>query len=350
MNEMPITRRPCRIALLGSGTVGSAVAARLGRHRFPDLRLTHIFDRHLARARAVAGDDVVCTARVEDVLAADVDIIVETLGGLEPARLWMSEALARGRSVVTANKQVVARHGRALLVCAAAHGSQLRFEAAVGGAMPIVGVVGERLAGDRILRLDAVLNGTTTFVLSTIEAGSGSLADAIRTAQVRGYAEADVAADLDGRDAAAKLTILCALAFGVAIDVDAIERRPIEEPSAAMLADLRRRGRTIRQLVSASYDWDRGVFRASVGPRELPAGSFLGRTTDAGNAALIVCERAGTIGLFGQGAGGDAAAGAIISDLLAIAHAWRPEAAQRGRGAGSTTRPEAGEPATAVNR
>jgi homoserine dehydrogenase len=321
MNQMSTASwRRARVALLGFGTVGSAVAARLAHDRIPGLRLTHIFDRGADAARdRTLGDEVVWTTRIDDVLASDADLVVEVLGGVEAPREWIRGALARGKAVVTANKQVIARHGRELLALASRQGRQLRFEAAVGAAMPIVGAIRETLAGDRITRIDAVLNGTTSFVLSHVEATGSTIGDALRLAQARGLAEADPSADIDGDDAAAKLSILCALAFGAEVDVDSIERRSIDAIVPDEFAALHRRGRTIRQIASASFDWARGALTAFVGPREVPRASFLGRVNDADNAALITCERAGIVGLFGCGAGGEATAVAVISDLLAIA-------------------------------
>src|SRR6185436_8521256 len=215
----------CRIALLGFGTVGSAVARRLtsGPTQF---QLTHILDRRAAGKRlALPATDVVWTTRIEDVLESDADVVVELVGGVEPAADWIRSALLAGKSVVTANKQVMARHGAALLTLAARQGRQLRFEAAVGGAMPIVRTIGDGLAGDRITRIVAILNGTTNAVLSCMEASGCSLDDALADARVRGFAEADPSADLDGDDAAAKLAILCQLAFGLRVEPSQIEVR-----------------------------------------------------------------------------------------------------------------------------
>jgi homoserine dehydrogenase len=214
---------------------------------------------------------------------------------------------------------VIARHGRDLLAFASRQGRQLRFEAAVGAAMPIVGAIRETLAGDRITRIDAVLNGTCTYVLSQVEKRGCTIGDALLEAQARGLAEADPSADIEGYDAAAKLAILCALAFGVEIGVEAIETRSIDAIVPDDFLAVHRRGLTIRQIATASYDWDHAFLTARVAPRELSRTSFLGRLAGADNAALITCERAGTVGLFGCGAGGDATAVAIVSDLLAIA-------------------------------
>ena len=239
---------PCRIGLVGFGTVGSAVARRLVRHPVPNLALTHIFDRRAPHKRRIfeaenaenlenpenrenpENPGLIWTDRIEDVLTSDVDVILEAIGGVDPAVEWLRRALLAGKSIVTSNKQAVAHHGPALQVLAARQGRQLRFEAAVGGAMPIVRAVGEGLAGDRIQRIIGILNGTTNVVLSRIDAAGCSLSDALNDARAQGYAEADPAADLDGVDAAAKLVILCALAFGVRVDPQAVEIPFVRSP------------------------------------------------------------------------------------------------------------------------
>ena len=309
----------CRIALLGFGTVGSAVARRLtsGSH---DFQLTHVLDRGADRKRAVLrAAGVAWTTSIDEVLQSDADVVVEAIGGLDPAADWIRAALLAGKSVVTANKQVMARHGDALLTLAARQGRQLRFEAAVGGAMPIVRAIGDGLAGDRITRIVAILNGTTNAVLSCMEASGCSLDDALADARVRGFAEADPSADLDGDDAAAKLAILCALAFGLRVDPSQIDTRSSADVTADDLARARVEGGTIRQIAHAGYDRDTSTLTAWVAPIVVPRGSFFARATAAQNAALITGEHSGESGIFGTGAGGDATAVAILSDLAAIA-------------------------------
>jgi homoserine dehydrogenase len=309
----------CRIALLGFGTVGSAVARRLtsGPH---DFQLTHILDRLAQQKRdACASPRVVWTDSIDEVLQSDAHIVVEAIGGIEPAADWIRAALLSGKSVVTANKQVMARHGAPLLTLAARQGRQLRFEAAVGGAMPIVRTIADGLAGDRITRIVAILNGTTNSVLSRMEATGGSLDDALRDAQARGFAEADPSADLDGRDAQAKLAILCALAFGLRVDPAQIATRSCAAIGTDDFARARTHGGTIRQLAHAEFDRTTSTLTAWVAPTVVSRGSMFARTTGAQNAALITGAHAGETGIFGAGAGGDATAVAILSDLIAIA-------------------------------
>ncbi len=315
-----------RVALLGFGTVGSAVARRLlaGNPPLPDLSLVQILDRRAAEKSAAAAargfnPAPIWTSHIEDVLYGDADVVVEAIGGIDPAADWSRAALAAGKSVVTANKQVVAREGASLWRHAARHGRQFRFEAAVGGAMPIVRAIADGLAGDRLTRIVAILNGTSNAVLSRMEATGCSLPDAVAYARARGYAEADPSADLDGSDARAKLAILCALAFGVRVDPEAISARSIRELPAAALTAASRQGARIRQIAFAEYDYDRRSLAACVAPISVPADSLFGRATGPQNAALISGEHSGDIGIFGAGAGGDATAVAILSDVAAIA-------------------------------
>jgi homoserine dehydrogenase len=311
-----------RVAVLGFGTVGSAVARRL---TSPDsiassIQLTRIFDRRAAAKRAsLPAGGVAWTSSIDEVLQGDADVIVEAIGGIEPAAGWIRAALLAGKSVVTANKQVVARDGASLLTFAARQGRQLRFEAAVGGAMPIVRAIGEGLAGDRITRIVAILNGTTNAVLSQMERTGCSIDDAVRDARARGYAEADPSSDLDGCDARAKLAILCALAFALRVDPERIQSRSARSISAADVAAARRRGAAIRQIAHAAFDRATATLTAWVAPIEVPRDSIFGRTTGAQNAAIVTGEHSGDTGIFGAGAGGDATAVAIISDLAAIA-------------------------------
>ena len=313
-----------RVALLGFGTVGQAVARRLIDLRPPlhrQIALTHVFDRRARQKRALLPADVpvTFTDRIDDVLGGGADIVVETVGGVEPVHGWLRQALLAGQSVVTANKQLVAEHGPSLWRTASRQGRQFRFEAAVGGAMPIVRAIGEGLCGDRLTRIVAVLNGTTNAVLSQMEATGCSMATALASARAAGFAEADPSADLNGDDAAAKLAILCALAFGVRISPAAIPRRSSAAITTDELIAARARGGTIRQTAFAEFDDAHAALTAWVAPTFVAQSSILARTVGAQNAALITGAHSGEIGVFGTGAGGDATAVAILSDLAAIA-------------------------------
>jgi homoserine dehydrogenase len=328
----------CRVGILGFGTVGSAIARRLtgpgANASLPHLQLTHICDRRAREKRArqpestgaggapgsaSAAGSVVWTDRFDDLLAADIDVVVEAIGGVEPAVDYVRAALLAGKSVVTANKQVIANQGPALLALAERQGRQLRYEAAVGGAMPIVRALGEGLAGERVVRIEAILTGTTNAVLADMEATGCPMDEAVAAACAHGYAEGDPSADLDGVDAAAKLSILCALGFSVRVVPSAIETRTTRGIVPEDFAAARQRGATIRQIARAEYDADRGCLVAWVAPRIVPLDSIFARTTGAGNAAVITGAHAGEITMTGPGAGGEATAVAALGDLAIIA-------------------------------
>ena len=216
--------------------------------------------------------------RIDDILQSDADVIVETVGGVEPAAGWIRAALLAGKSVVTANKQVVARHGAALLTLAARQGRQLRFEAAVGGAMPIVRAIGDGLAGDRITRIVAILNGTTNAVLSRMEASGCSLEAALADARDRGYAEADPSADLDGdrrarqaRDSLRRWRSACAsIRAQIETPVDGGHHAP---PTSRGCAE---HGRPpSARLPTPSYDRAASALTAWVAPAVVPRDSML---------------------------------------------------------------------------
>jgi homoserine dehydrogenase len=312
----------CRVGILGFGTVGSAVARRLtSPDPIPHLKLTHIADRRARDKRARLAEPLASltwTERFDDLLASDVDIIVETVSGGEPAADYIRAALLAGKSVVTASKQVMAHQGPALLALAERQGRQLRFEAAVGGAMPIVRVLGDALTGDGVIEITAILNGTSNAVLSRMERLGCEMDEAIADACANGYAEVDPSLDLDGVDAAAKLAILCALAFHLRVSPDAIETRTTARIGPEELKKARLRGGTIRQIAYAGYDRPRSTLTAWVAPMFVTQSSLFAQMTGPQNAAVIACAHAGDITITGQGAGGEAPAVAIVSDLIAI--------------------------------
>ena len=313
----------CHVGILGFGTVGTAVARRLtGPDAVPHLVLTHICDRRARDKQARHSDALgrlVWTDRFDDLLASDIDIVIETIPGSEPAVDYVRAALLAGKSVVTSNKNVVAHQGPALLSLAERQGRQLRYEGAVGGAMPIVRVLGDGLTGDHVLRLDAILNGTSNAVLSAMETSGCSMEQAIAEACAAGYAETDPSDDLEGVDAAAKLAILCGLAFGVRVLPSAIERRSTSRVTETAIAAARLRGGSVRQIAHAQFDRATRVLDAWVAPIFVPQGSLFASTAGPRNAAVVTCQYAGDVTLSGTAAGGDASAVAIIADALTIA-------------------------------
>jgi homoserine dehydrogenase len=313
----------CRVGILGFGTVGSTVARRLtGPDPIPQLRLTHIADRRARDKRARQSEPLASipwTERFDDLFSSDVDIVIETLAGGEPAVDLIRAALLAGKSVVTASKRVMAHQGHALLTLAERQGRQLRYEAAVGGAMPIVRVLGNGLSGDRVTGLAAILNATSNAVLSRMEVDGCDIDEAIASACASGYAEVDPSLDLDGTDAAAKLAILCALAFRLRVDPDAIETRTTARIGQDSLKKAHLRGGTIRQIAHAEYDPAQSVLTAWVAPIFVRHASLFAQMTGPQNAAIITCAYAGDITLSGSGAGGDAPAVAILGDVLEIA-------------------------------
>jgi homoserine dehydrogenase len=314
---------PCRVGVLGFGSVGSAVAKRLtGPDSVSNLQLTHICDRRAREKRnrepESSAADVVWIDRFDDLLTSEVDIVVEAMSGTGPSVDYVRAALLTGKSVVTTNKQVMAHHGPGLLSLAERQGRQLRFEAAVGGAMPIVRAL-EGLAGDRITRVVAILNGTSNAVLSRMDQTGCDMDEAVADACARGYAEGDPAADLDGTDAAAKLAILCALAFRLRVGPAQIVTRSTAGLGQTDFREARQRSGTIRQIAHGEYDWTRSLLTAWVAPMLVPATSIFARATGPQNAAVLLGAHAGEVTISGAGAGSDAMAVAVVGDLIAIA-------------------------------
>ena len=315
----PRAQRPLNVALLGFGTVGASVARILVER--PELstrlRLTHVFNRGVSRKRADwVPSSVVWTDNFDDVLAAAPDVVVEVVGGVTPAREWVSQAIEQGASVVTANKMLLAAHGPELLRAAASAGVRVRFEAAVGGGVPLIHGVREGLAGDALTGVAGILNGTCNYILSRMSATGEAMDIVLADAQRLGYAEADPTADVDGFDAAAKLVVLAGIAFHRHLKMPEVPRRSIRPLSSADFRYAARLGCTIRQ-VSSVQATDAG-FYGSVGPALVPQGSSFGRNEGANNVVTIYGRYGGESSFSGAGAGGPATAVAIVSDLLAL--------------------------------
>lgn len=309
-----------RVAILGFGTVGASVARILvDRHdELADrIQLTHIFNRGVARKRAAwVPSSVTWTDSLDEVLASKPDVVAELAGGIEPARTWVSRAIDSGASVVTANKMLLAAHGPELLQRAAQRGVQIRFEAAVGGGVPLIHGVREGLAGDNLTGVAGILNGTCNYILSRMSETGEAIDAVLVDAQRLGYAEADPTADVDGGDAAAKLVVLAGIAFRKHLSIDDIPKRSIRELTTADFRYAQRLGCTIRQ-VSQVQARD-GGFHAFVGPALVLANSAFGRNLGANNVVSIFGKYGGESSFSGAGAGGPATAVAVVSDLLAL--------------------------------
>src|SRR6266545_1481230 len=311
---------PIRVALLGFGTVGASVARILVER--PELanriQLTHIFNRDVARKRANwVPSSVTWTEEVDELFAAKPDVVVEVIGGIDPVGGWLRRALEQGAAVVTANKQLLAAHGPELLHLAVTHDTLLRFEAAVGGGVPLIHGVREGLAGDNLNRVSGILNGTSNYVLSRMSAGGDeAMPIVLDDARRLGYAEADPSADVDGDDAGAKLVVLAGIAFRRHIKLSDIPRHSIRPISAADFRYARSLGCTIRQISMVEKKGE--GFHAFVGPALVLRGSNFGLNMGANNVVTIGGQYGGESSFSGAGAGGPATAVAVVSDLLAL--------------------------------
>jgi len=294
-----------RVGLLGYGTVGSAFASLLQQRaeaiartagRRPELVGT------LTRSR---GDF--------DRILADSELIVELIGGVEPAREYLLRALRAGRHVVTANKLLLSQHGEELLQAAREAGVQLRFEAAVAGVVPVIRVLGESLAGAHVERVHGIVNGTTNFILSEMAAGA-SYEQALAEAQRQGYAEADPSEDVSGRDAAAKMAILARLAFGAPVHIDQVPYEGIEQLQTDDLLYARELGLGLK-LIGTAERRDGGL-SVRVHPAFLYGGHPLASVGGPYNAVTVESEAITEITMSGPGAGGPQTASAVLGDLV----------------------------------
>jgi homoserine dehydrogenase len=317
---------PVRVALLGCGTVGSEVirllygqaddlAARIG----APLELAGIAVRRLGRDRGPlpVGPELFTTDPLALIKRDDVDVVVEVVGGIEPARSWLVEALRSGKSVVTANKALLAEDGGSLYDAAADGGSDLYYEAAVAGAIPLLRPLRESLHGDRITRVTGIVNGTTNYILSAMDASGAGFAEALEEATLLGYAEPDPTADVEGFDAAAKAAILASLAFHSRVQAGDVYREGITEVSAADVASAKAMGCMIKLVCLAERAGDAVSVR--VHPAMIPRSHPLASVGDAFNAVFVEAEAAGQLMFYGRGAGGAPTASAVLGDLVAVA-------------------------------
>lgn len=322
-----------RIGILGAGTVGAQVirilrsdhmlAARAG---IP-LEITRVLVRHRDAPRSVEFSPELLTDRPEELFPGKVEerphIIVELMGGIEPAKTLIERALSLGITVVTANKALLATHGPELYALAQANKAGLYCEAAVAGAIPIIRTIRESLAGDRITRIQGIVNGTTNFILDSMATQALSYDVALAQAQELGYAEADPTADVEGFDAAAKCAILASIAFNAKVTADDVTTTGIRQVSAEDIAQAQARDVVIKLIATAELqeEGEETSIKVSVQPEALPASHPLANVGGADNAIYVTCENAGELMFSGAGAGGAPTASAVCGDIVQAARA-----------------------------
>ncbi|WP_370893525.1 homoserine dehydrogenase [Janibacter sp. GXQ6167] len=320
---------PLRVALLGCGVVGSAVArkltadaADLAQRIGRPLELVGVAVRRLDRDRGDLGlDPALLTADAED-LVTRADIVVELIGGIDPARELILRAMEHGASVVSANKALLAESGPELYAAAGEAGVDLYYEAAVAGAIPILRPIRESLAGDQVHRVIGIVNGTTNFVLDAMDSTGAGFVETVERAQQLGYAEADPTADVEGFDAAAKAAILSSLAFHTRVSGAEVHREGITEVSARDIAAAKDMGCTVKLLaICERMTGEDGIEGVSVRvhPAMIPLSHPLASVREAFNAVFVEADAAGRLMFYGQGAGGDPTASAVLGDIVAVA-------------------------------
>jgi homoserine dehydrogenase len=335
--------RSLRVALLGCGVVGSEVArilveqaddlaARVG----APVELAGIAVRRKQRRRDVPVPAELFTTDAHALATRDdVDLVVEVVGGIEPARSLILAALEHGASVVTANKALLAEDGATLFAAAEKAGRDLYFEASVAGAIPILRPLRESLAGDRVTRVLGIVNGTTNFVLDRMDSSGAGFTEALEEAQQLGYAEADPTADIEGFDAAAKAAILASLAFHTRVTAADVHREGISDVTATDVASAREMGCVVKLLAICDLvqGADGEAVSARVHPAMIPRTHPLASVREAFNAVFVESEAAGQLMFYGPGAGGAPTASAVLGDLVTVARNRLHDV----RGAGEST-------------
>ncbi|WP_261808807.1 homoserine dehydrogenase [Nonomuraea sp. C10] len=318
--------KPLKVALLGCGVVGSQVI-RLMHEQHDDLaarvgapfEIAGVAVRRLGRKRDVEVGPGLFTTDAESLVTRDdVDIVIEVIGGIEPARSLITAALTRGKSVVTANKALLAEDGASLYEAARAGGGDLYFEASVAGAIPLLRPLRESLAGDRVNRVLGIVNGTTNYILDKMDSTGASFTDALEEAQTLGYAEADPTADVEGFDAAAKAAILASLAFHSRVTAEQVHREGITEITATDVASAKDMGYVIKLLAICARSDDGRSIGVRVHPAMIPRSHPLAGVREAYNAVFVEAESAGQLMFYGKGAGGAPTASAVLGDLVAV--------------------------------
>ncbi|MBT2451206.1 homoserine dehydrogenase [Streptomyces sp. ISL-43] len=317
--------RPLKVALLGCGVVGSEVARIMTTHA-DDLtarigapvELAGVAVRRPSKVREGIDPALITTDATALLKRGDIDIAIEVIGGIEPARTLITTAFEHGISVVSANKALLAQDGAALHAAAEQHGLDLYYEAAVAGAIPLVRPMRESLAGDKINRVMGIVNGTTNFILDKMDSTGAGYQEALDEATALGYAEADPTADVEGYDAAAKAAILAGIAFHTRVRLDDVYREGMTEVSATDFASAKRMGCTIKLLAILERAADGESVTARVHPAMIPLTHPLASVREAYNAVFVEAEAAGRLMFYGPGAGGSPTASAVLGDLVAV--------------------------------
>jgi homoserine dehydrogenase len=322
--------KPLKVAVLGCGSVGSQVVRLLG-EQAGDLaarvgapvELVGVAVRRLDAPRDVDVPEGLLTSDAAGLVARDdVDLVVEVIGGIEPARSLILSALENGKSVVTANKALLAEDGPTLFEAAEKAGRDLYYEAAVAGAIPILRPLRESLAGDRVTRVLGIVNGTTNFILDKMDSSGAGFAEALEEAQELGYAEADPTADVEGFDAAAKAAILASLAFHTRVTAADVHREGIAEVTAADVASAREMNSVVKLLAICELretEDAQSAVAVRVHPAMIPRSHPLASVREAYNAVFVESEAAGQLMFYGPGAGGAPTASAVLGDLVTVA-------------------------------
>ena len=320
--KKPVSRkRKLKIAIAGFGTVGRSVVKLLTQEANETFELTHIFNRNVSRKKVDwVPSSVRWTESINEVLSSDADIFVELAGGVKPAGDWIRKALRNGKSVVTANKLLIAESGPELQELAGKAGKRLEYGASVAGGIPAIMGIQEGLSGDRIYKIAGVLNGTCNFILTKMEATGASFESALKEAQELGFAEADPTNDVEGYDARAKLVILTQAGLRARVQSEQIPCWPISAVEAVDFAYARELNCTIRQISLAKKETEDGLnIRAFVRPALVPSASLVAHVEGSKNLVMATGQYAGQMVFSGFGAGGDPTAVAVVSDLYSIA-------------------------------
>src|SRR5690606_24372281 len=317
-------QRTIRIGLLGCGNVGGALvplierqAATIEARTGLRLEITRVAVRNMSRDRGVTLADGVLTRDAMDVVTdPDIDLVVEVIGGIEPARELIATALAAGKPVVTGNKELLANVGTELFALADEHGVDLLFEAAVAGGIPLIRPLRESLRGEPVPRVMGILNGTTNFILSKMSEDGAEYGEALAEAQELGYAERDPTADVEGFDAGAKAAIIATIAFGAKVVAGDVYHEGISGVTAADIAVAKRLGYVVKLLGIAERDLATGDVAVRVHPAMVPLHHPLASVRESFNAVFVEGDAVGQLMFYGRGAGGNPTASAVLGDVI----------------------------------